>query len=137
MNHGKWKINLNHIFMLYKSAETCHPVSLPRYKYSHISNLWGKYFTCRYDLYNHWYNLYTRGWDVFTCKNFLCIAHTSSIPMGAINFYMQERFLHLMIPLLFSCWRCIYMQECSVDSFRMSSIPMGAMSELETCFEPV
>ena len=26
------------------------------------------------------------------------------------------------------------MQECSVHSLHMSSIPMGAMSELETCF---
>ena len=30
MNPRKWKMNLNnYIFMLYKSAETCHPVSLP------------------------------------------------------------------------------------------------------------
>ena len=138
----------------------------------------GQVFTCRYDLYNHRYNLYTRGWDVFTCKNVLCncsyvfyshecskflhattfftladttsilmfamyihgrmfctlalyifyshgcnvrawnlfwasvakpvlwqlmillpcaLPHTSSIPMGAINFYMQEHFLHSLI----------------------------------------
>ena len=30
MNPRKWKVNLNlNIFMLHKSAETCHPVSLP------------------------------------------------------------------------------------------------------------
>ena len=30
MNPGKWNVNLNnHIFMLFKSSETCHPVSLP------------------------------------------------------------------------------------------------------------
>ena len=30
MNNGKWTVNLNHRFlMLYKSAETCHPISLP------------------------------------------------------------------------------------------------------------
>ena len=47
---------------------------------------------------------------------FCALAHTSSIPMGAINFYMQERFLHLLIQLPFPCLRCIYMQECSVHS---------------------
>ena len=67
-------------------------------------------------------------------RMFCALAHTSSIPLGAINFYMQEYFLHSLIPLLFSC---IYMQERSVHSLRMSSIPMGAMSEIETCFEPV
>ena len=29
MNPGKWKVHLNCFFMLYKSAETCHLVSLP------------------------------------------------------------------------------------------------------------
>ena len=52
------------------------------------------------------------------------LPHTSSIQMGAINFYMQEHFLHSLKPLLFSCLRCIYMQEYSVHSLRMSSIPM-------------
>ena len=47
----------------------------------------------------------------------LCaLPHTSSIPMGAINFSMQECFLHSLIPLLFPRLRCIYMQECSVHS---------------------
>ena len=45
---------------------------------------------------------------------FCALAHVSSIPMGSINFYMQECFLHSLIPLLFKCLRCIYMQECSV-----------------------
>ena len=31
----------------------------------------GQVFTCGYVLYNHQYNLYTRGWDVFKCKNVL------------------------------------------------------------------
>ena len=70
-------------------------------------------------------------------RMFCALAHTSSIQMCAINFYIQECFLHLLIPLPFSCLRCIYMQECSVHSLCMSSIPIGAMSELETCFEPL
>ena len=44
---------------------------------------------------------------------FYALAHTSSIPVGAINFYMQEHLIHSLIPLLFLCLRCIYMQECS------------------------
>ena len=36
--------------------------------------------------------------------------------MGAINFYMQERFFTLADKTLFPCLRCIYMQECSVHS---------------------
>ena len=47
-------------------------------------------------------------------RMFCTPTHTSSIPMGAINFYVQEHFLHWLIPLLFPCLRCIYMQECSV-----------------------
>ena len=47
---------------------------------------------------------------------FCTLAHMSSIPMGVINFYMQEHFLHLLIPLLFPCLQCIYIQECSVHS---------------------
>ena len=47
-------------------------------------------------------------------RMFCALTHMSSIPMGAINFYMQEHFLHSMILLTFSCLWCIYMQECSV-----------------------
>ena len=42
------------------------------------------------------------------------LSHMSSIQMSAINFYMPEHFLHSLIRLLFSCLRCIHMQECSV-----------------------
>ena len=49
-------------------------------------------------------------------RMFCTLAHTSSIPMGAINFYMLEPFLHSLIPLLFPCLRCIYMKECFVYS---------------------
>ena len=83
-------------------------------KYSHICNLWGKFvgMICTTtstisipvgEMYLH-------------ARMFCALAHTSSIPMSAINFYMQECFLHSLIPLLFSCLQCIYMQECSVQS---------------------
>ena len=40
-------------------------------------------------------------------RMFCALAHMPSIPMGAINFYMQEHFLHSLISLLFSCLQCI------------------------------
>ena len=59
--------------MLYKSAETCHPVSLPcKGTNILIFVTCGQIFTCVYDLHNQRYNLYTHGWDVFTSKNVLC-----------------------------------------------------------------
>ena len=135
-------------------------------------------FTCKNVLNTRRYDFYTHVCDVFTCKNVLYTRHTSLIPMGAVNFYMQEHFLHSLIRLLYPCLRCIYLQECSVhwpyfyshgcNKFLntrtfftladttfipmfarylparmlctltgMSLIPMGAMPELETCFEPV
>ena len=62
---------------------------------------------------------------------------TSSIPMGAINFYMWERFFTLA-DMTFIPMGVMYLHArifCTLA--HMSSIPMGAMSELETCFEPV
>ena len=49
-------------------------------------------------------------------RMFCALAHTSSIPMGLVNFYMQEHFLHSLIRLLYPCLRYIYLQECSVHS---------------------
>ena len=82
--------------MLYKSVVTCHPVSL---QCKGTSILIFASFTCGYDLYNHQYNLYTHGCDVFMFmqRMFCTLPHVSSIHMGAINFYMQERFSHLLI----------------------------------------
>ena len=34
-------------------------------------------------------------------RMFYTLAHTSSVPIGAMYLYMQERFLHSLIPLLF------------------------------------
>ena len=81
----------------------------------------GQIFTCRYDLYNHRYNFYMRGWDVFTCKNVLCtrsyvfyshgcnkflharmfftLADTTSIHMFAI--YLHGRIFCTLAPYVF------------------------------------
>ena len=78
MNPIKWKVNLNHrIFMLYESAETCHPVLLPC-KGTNILLFvtCGASFYLWYDLYNHRYNLYICGWDVFTCPFENCLPGT-------------------------------------------------------------
>ena len=64
-------------------------------------------FKCSYVFYSHRCNVWA--WNLFwasvakpvfwqlmillPCK----LPHTSSIPMGAINFYMQEHFLHSLI----------------------------------------
>ena len=49
-------------------------------------------------------------------RMFCTLTHTSSIPIGVINFHMQECFLHSLIRLLYPWVWCIYMQECSVHS---------------------
>ena len=73
-------------------------------------------FTCKNIFYTHWYHFYSHGCYVFTCKNVLYTRSLSSIPMGAMYLYMQECFLHSLIPLLFPWVWCIYVQECSVHS---------------------
>ena len=64
-------------------------------------------FKCSYVFYSHGYNV--RAWNLFWASVaktvlwqlmilLLCtLTHLSSIPMGAINFYMQEHFLHSLI----------------------------------------
>ena len=74
---------------------------------------------------------------------FCILPHTSSIPMCAINFYMQEHFLHSLIPLLFPCLRCIYTQEYSVHLFECQSFktiacrPSNILSITSISHEPV
>ena len=62
----------------------------------------GQVFTCRYDLYNQLLiqSLYMWLRCIYMQE---CSVHLllSSIPMGAINFYLQEYFLPSLIPLLF------------------------------------
>ena len=61
--------------------------------------------------------------DFINFFEFCTLAHMSSIPMGAMYLYMQECFLHSLIPLLFPWVRCIYMQECSVHSLTCLLFP--------------
>ena len=115
-------------------------ITMQVHKYSHICNLWGKFLHAGMictttdtipipvgEMYLH---------ARMFCHS-LIFTERVSIHIGAINFDMKECFLYSLIPLLFLCLRCIYMQECFVHSLHRSSIPMDAMSELETCFEPV
>ena len=86
-----------------------------RHKYSRICNLWGKFLHSSMICTTR-YNLYTSGEKYLHAKMFCTLARTSSIPMDAINVYMQERFEHPPIQLLYPCLRCIYLQGCSVHS---------------------
>ena len=47
------------------------------------------------------------------------LPRASSIPMGAINFYMQECFLLSLIPLLFKCWYVFYSHGCNVRAWNL------------------
>ena len=107
--------------MLYKSTETCHPVSLPC-KGTNILI----FVTCGA-------SFYLRAWSVqppiqcfipmgemyLHARMFYTLAHTSLIPTGAINFYMQECFLHLLIPLLFKCSYIFYSHGCNVRAWNL------------------
>ena len=66
----------------------------------------GQIFTCGYDLYNHWYNLYTRGWDVFTCKNVLCTHSYIFYYHGCSKFLHARMFFTLTDTTSISCLRC-------------------------------
>ena len=99
-------------------------ITIQGHKYSHICNLCDKFLSVGMicttsdtisipicEMYLH-------------ARMFCALDHISSIPMGAINFYMQEHFLHSLIWLLYPCLWCIYLQEfCTLP--RTSSIPMG------------
>ena len=116
--------------MLYKSAGDLSPgfITMQGHKYSYICNLCGKFLPVGM-ICTTTDTISTPVGEMYLHARMFCtLTHMSSIPMGAINFYMQECFSHSLIPLLFSCLRCIYMQECSVHSLRKSSISMGAIS---------
>ena len=80
-------------------------------------------------LYSHGCNV--RPWNLFwgsVAKSVLSqlmilltftLPHTSSIPMGGINFYLQERFLHSLIPLLFKCLYIFYSHGCNVRAWNL------------------
>ena len=105
-------------------------ITMQRHK-CHICNLWGKFLPAGMICTTTDTISIPLGEMYLHARMFRALAHTSSIPIGAINFYMQEFFSHSLIPLLFSCLRCIYMQECSVHSLCTSSIPMGACQSLK------
>ena len=46
-------------------------------------------FTCGYNLFNHWYILYTCVYDVFACKIVLYILSYPSLPVGVM--YLHAR----------------------------------------------
>ena len=113
--------------MLCKSADLSPSfITMQGHKYSHICNLWGKFSLTGMICTTTDTISIPLGEMYLHARMFCALAHMSSIPTCAINFYMQERFLHSLIPLLFPCLWCFYMQECPVQSLHMSSIPMGA-----------
>ena len=116
--------------MLCKSAETCHPVSLPcKGTNILIFVTCGASFTCGYDLYNHRCNLYTHGWDVFTCKNVLCTHSYVFYSHGCNKFLHARTFftladatsIHMLVHLLFTWVQCQSLKpilsQCSQTSF--------------------
>ena len=72
-------------------------------------------------------------------RMFCTLAHMSSIPMDAINVYMQPaRTFFTLADTTFIGMFAMYLPArmfCTLS--HMPSIPMGAMSKFETCFEPV
>ena len=134
MNPRKLKVNLNHyIFMLYKSAETRHPVSLPC-KDTNILI----FVTCGASFYLRLWSvqppiqslyLWVRCIYILHARMFCTLAHTSSIPMGAINFYMLEHFfaladttsIQILVCLLFPWVQCQSLKpvlsQCSQSGF--------------------
>ena len=102
MNPRKWKVNLNHcIFMLYKSVETCHLVSLPC-KGTNILI----FVTCGV-------SFYLRVWSVQTPIQ-------SQYPWVRC-IYMQECSVHSLIHLLLPWVQCQSLKpvlsKCSQTSF--------------------
>ena len=71
----------------------------------------GQVFTCGYDLYNHEYNLYTRGWDVFTCKNVLCTFSYVFYSHGCNKFLHAKTFFYIR-------WYHFYSHVCNVFTCR-------------------
>ena len=86
-------------------------------------------FKCWYIFYSHGCNV--RAWNLFWASVakpvfwplmmlLACtLTPTSSIPMGAINFYVQECFLHLLIPLVFPCSYVFYSHGCNVRAWNL------------------
>ena len=98
------------------------------HKYSHICNLWGKFFPAGMICTTTYTISIPLGEMYLHARMFCALAHTSSIPMGAINFYMQEQ---ISIPLgeMYLHARMF----CALA--HTSSIPMGAINFfMQECF---
>ena len=78
------------------------------HKYFHICNRWGMFLPPGMICTATDTISIPMGAMYLHARMFCTLAHTSSIPTGVINFYLQEHFLHSLIPLLFPCLRCIY-----------------------------
>ena len=77
-------------------------ITVQRHKYFYISNLWGKLLPAGMICATN-DTIYTRGRDVFTCKNVLCTCSYVFYSHGCNKFLHARRYLHSLIPLLFSC----------------------------------
>ena len=165
-------------------------ITMQGHKYSHTCSLWGKFLPVGMICTTTDTISIPMGEMYLHARMFCALAHMSSIPMDAINFYLQECFLHLLIPLQFPCLYIVYSHGCNVGALNLfwasvakpvlrqlmilllctlahtssipmgainfyvqesfythlyyfyshacvSSITMGALSKLETCFELV
>ena len=88
--------------------------------------------TCMNVFYICWYNFYTHESDVFTGKNVLYTLSYVFYSYGCNVRAWNLIWVSVAKPVL---WQLIILLPCTLA--HKSSIPMGAMSELETCFEPV
>ena len=89
------------------------------HKYSHICNLWGKFLPASMICTTIDAISIPVGEMYLHARMFCALAHTYSIPMSAINFYMQERFSHSLIPLLFKCLYVFYSHGCNVRAWNL------------------
>ena len=96
-------------------------ITMKEYKYSHICNLWGKFLPAGMICTTTDTISIPVGEMYLHVRMFCALAHTFYIPMGAINFYMQECFLNSLIPLLFPWVQCQRLKpilsQCSQTGF--------------------
>ena len=90
-------------------------ITMQGHKYSHICNLWGKFLPV--DMICTTTNTISIlvAQMYLHARMFCALAHTSSIPMDAINFYIKERFL-LTDTTFIPMFGMIYLQECFLHS---------------------
>ena len=107
------------------------------HKYSHICNLWGKFLPAGIICTTTNIISIPVGAMYLHARMFRAFPHMSSIPMGAINFYLQEYVFILADTTSIPMFAMYLHARMFCTLAHASSIPMGAMSEPETCFEPV